>query len=431
MIEDFGHVLRGTATGVVRPQTVAEVVEVVGAAISSGAAVTPRAFAHSAGGQALPADSAVVDLTAMTSVSLVDAANGTVRCEPGARLRDVVAATLTKGLLPRALTNLLDLSVGGLLSVGGIGPGSHRSGPVIANVASLEVVTGDGQLRLCSRAEARDLYEAVLGGLGQCGIIVSAELELRRVAPRVRTYYLLYDDAHQWIEDQRLLAGRAEVSAMEGFCSPNAQGYRGTSGERAPFAEWFFPLHVSVEFETTAPELPREIAPYRVVGFEDDEIRHFPARSDVRIDAIRRMGGWERPHPYISALISPIALAEILPTVLQLLPLTDGHRGTLFVNTNEVPPLMAVPDGDESVFFAVMYPQVLPEALPQTLEASQAAAEILTNAGGKRYVADWLGEPSEVDWQDQLGDAYERWVRAKRSFDPHHVFRSLLIPSLG
>jgi FAD/FMN-containing dehydrogenase len=114
--EDFGHVLRGTAAGVVRPQTVAEVVDLLEAAVASGSAVTPRAFAHSAGGQALPDDSVVVDLTGMNSVSDVDAANGVVRCEAGVRLRDVVTATMVAGLLPRALTNLLDLSIGGLLS---------------------------------------------------------------------------------------------------------------------------------------------------------------------------------------------------------------------------------------------------------------------------------------------------------------------------
>jgi cytokinin dehydrogenase len=64
----------------------------------------------------------------------------------------------------------------------------------MANVAALDVVTGDGSLRHCSRTEGRDLYEAVLGGLGRCGVIVSADLELRTVQQRVRTHYLLYDD---------------------------------------------------------------------------------------------------------------------------------------------------------------------------------------------------------------------------------------------
>lgn len=414
-----------------RPQRVADVIEAINAAVAAQSAVTPRAFAHSAGGQALPADSLVVDLTAMSAVSDLDDAKGTVRCGPGARLRDVVAATMPQGMLPRVLTNLLDLSIGGLLSVGGIGSGSHRWGPLIANVASLEVVTGDAQLRSCSRGEARDLYEAMLGGLGQCGIIVSAELELRAAASRVRTYYLLYDDVRQWLDDQRLLAHMTEVSAMEGFCSPSAQGYRGTGGRRAPFVEWFFPLQVSIEFETSAPQLPSHISPYRILGFDDEEIRHFPARHDSRIDAIRSTGGWDLPHPYIGALITPSSLADVLPAVLEILPLGDGHRGTFFVDTKNVPPLMALPEGDEAVFFAVMYPKVLPEALEQTLEASQAAADVLTNVGGKRYVADWLGDPARFDWQEQLGGGYERWLLAKRTFDPDGVFRSRLIPALG
>jgi hypothetical protein len=93
---------------------------------------------------------------------------------------------------------------------------------------------------------------------------------------------------------------------------------------------------------------------------------------------------------------------------------------------------MPLPDGRaETVFFAVMYPQVLPEALEQTLEASQAAADVLVEAGGKRYAADWLGDPVRFDWQHHLGGSYEPWLQAKRAFDPHSVFRSRLIPALG
>jgi len=50
---------------------------------------------------------------------------------------------------------------------------------------------------------------------------------------------------------------------------------------------------------------------------------------------------------------------------------------------------MALPDATDVVFFAVMYPQMLPQFLEEALDASQRAADLLTNAGGKRYVADW------------------------------------------
>lgn len=99
--EDFGHVLRGRATGVVRPHAADDVVEIVNQAVAEGFALTPRACGHSAGGQSLPADSVVVDLTRMNRIDRVDASALTVRCQPGATLREVVAATMDIGLLPR------------------------------------------------------------------------------------------------------------------------------------------------------------------------------------------------------------------------------------------------------------------------------------------------------------------------------------------
>jgi cytokinin dehydrogenase len=427
-VEDFGHVLRGSPTGIVRPRSVDDVVETVMHARSLGTKLTLRGLGHSAGGQALPNDSIVLELAEMNAVHSLDPERSTIRCEAGATVRQVVAETLGRDLLPPTLTNLLDLTIGGLLSVGGIGPGAHRHGPVMANVAALDVVTGDGSLRRCSRTESRDLYEAVLGGLGRCGVIVSADLELRTVQQRMRTHYLLYDDPRRWMEDQRVLTRTDGVTAMEGFCSPSMQGLRGVGGQRRAFAEWFFPLQVSFEFDGTAPELPREVSPYRVLHVEDDDIRFYPTRHDMRMEAIRRIGGWERPHPYVSAFIDAAALVEVLPPVLETLPLVEGHRGTFFMAADEIPPLIALPESDDVVFLAVMYPQVLPQVLDDTLAASQRAADLLTGAGGKRYLADWLGRPSDVDWQGHFGSRYERWIESKRIFDPDGVFCSLLLP---
>jgi cytokinin dehydrogenase len=426
--EDFGHVLRGLPAGIVRPRSPDEVAQIVTEGVASGSSLTLRGLGHTAGGQALPANSVVVDLSELNGVGPVDLERQTIHCQAGALLREVCSETLRHSSLPRALTNLLDLTIGGLLSVGGIGPGSHRHGPLAANVAALEVVTGDGSLRRCSRTEARDLYDAVLGGLGRCGVIVSAELELRPVPPRVRTYYLLYDDIGRWMGDQQVLAHTDSVSAMEGFCSPSMQGLRGVGGRRGGFAQWFFPLQVSFEFDDAAPPLPEALSPYRVLHVEDDEIAYFPARHDMRFEMVRRLGAWERPHPYIGALIGADALVEVLPQVLDTLPLGEGHRGVFFMAKDDVPPLMALPESLDVAFLGVIYPQVLPQFLDGTLSALQRAGDLLTEAGGKRYVADWLGTMGEEDWRRHFGSRYEWWVESKRIFDPHRVFCSLLLP---
>jgi cytokinin dehydrogenase len=425
--EDFGHVMRSTPLRVVAPASVDEVVSAVADAAAHGTRLTVRGLGHSCGGQALADRSAVLDTSQLSRVGEVDLARRTVRCEGGAGLREVVAETLRHGLLPRTLTNLLDLTIGGVLSVGGVGPGSHRYGPLVAEVAELEVVTGAGALRSCSPTSDRELYDAVLGGLGRCGVIVAAELELRRVRQHVRTYYLLYDGRRRWLADQVLLAADERVSAMEGFCSPSMQGLRGTGGKRANFAEWFHPVQVSLEYDDTPPDLPDGLSPYRIVHVEDDDVRHFPARHEARFEAVRRIGAWERAHPYLSAFITADALAEVLPDVLQRLPLGEAHRGTLFVRTDDLPPFLVVPDAGQVVFFNVIYPQILPAFLDDTLRAFAAASELLIDAGGKRYVADWLGEMDQSAWRRHFGPRYDAWLTAKQTFDPDDVFHSLLL----
>jgi cytokinin dehydrogenase len=177
-----------------------------------------------------------------------------------------------------------------------------------------------------------------------------------------------------------------------------------------------------------APELPGGLSPNRVVHVEDDEIAYFPARHDMRFEAVRRLGAWERAHPYIGAFVGAEALVQVLPEVLDALPLQEGHRGAFFVAADDVPPLMALPEADDIVFLAVIYPQVLPQFLDDTLTAFENAGRLLSEAGGKRYVADWLGDMDEQDWRRHFGPRHEWWVRSKRTFDPHRVFCSLLLP---
>jgi cytokinin dehydrogenase len=424
---DFGNLARGEPLGVVQPASEDEVLALVREACSSGERLTVRGVGHSFGGQSLPARSVVLDMSRLNGVEPIDGDRAVIRCGAGATLREVVAATLPHGWLPKVLTNLLDLTVGGLLSVGGIGPGSQRFGPIVSNVRSMVVVTGRGEMRRCSRSENRRLYDAMLCGLGRCGIIVSAELELRPTMPHVRTFYLLYDDHRRWLGDQQALAG--SVHGMEGFCSPNAQGLRGTGGRRAPFVTWFYPLQLAVEYDKGPLELPAELSPYRVVHVEDDLTKYFPTRHDVRFETMKRLGAWERPHPTVSAFIDAQALAEVLPDVLDEIPLGlgDAHRGIFFVNDTETPPLFMTPATKNVAFFSIMHAGVSPPLVQEALEAFSRARDKLQSAGGKTYLADWLGEMSPTRWAAHFGPKIDGWQSDKSLFDPDDVFCSQVI----
>jgi cytokinin dehydrogenase len=88
------------------------------------------------------------------------------------------AGTLTHGYTPPVLTDYLRLTVGGTLSVGGVSGTSWRYGAQVDNVEELTVVTGAGKTVKCSESENRSLFEAVLAGQGQCGVMVGARLRL-------------------------------------------------------------------------------------------------------------------------------------------------------------------------------------------------------------------------------------------------------------
>jgi len=72
------------------------------------------------------------------------------------------------GVLP----DYLGLSVGGTLSVGGIGLGSVRHGMQLDLVERARLlVRGGSEAIWCSRIEQPELFRFALGGLGQCGVL--------------------------------------------------------------------------------------------------------------------------------------------------------------------------------------------------------------------------------------------------------------------
>ncbi|XP_056692398.1 cytokinin dehydrogenase 3 isoform X2 [Spinacia oleracea] len=99
---------------------------------------------------------------------------------------DVLHATLGHGggFAPVSWTDYLYLSVGGTLSNAGISGQSFRYGPQISNVYELDVVTGKGELFTCSKKKNSELFDAVLGGLGQFGIITRARIKLEAAPKR-------------------------------------------------------------------------------------------------------------------------------------------------------------------------------------------------------------------------------------------------------
>jgi cytokinin dehydrogenase len=426
---DFGRMIPGHAKGVIAVTTPDELVMTVRNAKSSGVSLTPCGTRSSCGGQSLPNGGLSLDMTSMNAVGPVDLRNATIECESGATLRSISEATLPFNLLPNILSFNLDITIGGVLSAGGFGANCHRFGPMVANVVSLDVVTGEGHLVHCSRTEETALFEAVLGGLGHCGVIARATLALRQIKPKVRIWSLLYHSHQDWLDAQESLTRSNRCDYMQGFFWAGPKLLRSTPTGFHPEATWFYGLSIGCEYEGEAPDdemLLADLKPSSVLAVDDADTAQFIDLYRDRFIQMRRTNAWQRPHPWIDCLLAPDVVREVLPKILKKLPMAagDGHRLAWFPTKN-LPGLFSVPSGELAVAFAVLPMSIEESVYEETLAALDQVRRMLWDLGGKAYLVGWFGPMDDAAWRRHYGDRYDAWIAAKEKYDPHRVLHSM------
>ncbi len=430
---DFGGLSQGRTREVLKPGTVEELARVVRAAAGDGKKLTPRGRGLSQSGQSIPRDGSSLDLGDLTELGTVNTTHRRVWVGPGVTFRGLLAHVSAHGLRPPVMPLNLDLSVGGVLSAGGFGSTSFSQGVVASHVAALDVVTGTGDLVRTSRTERREVFDAVLGGLGRSGVMARAELELVPAPGRTRMYYLFYQELPVLLRDMAVLALRPGVDHLEGFCSASIQGLAlGPSGRREPLVHWVYGLHVGSEFEPradppAASRLLEGLSSPRLLKADDDDTRAFAARYDLRFEMMRQSGAWGQAHPWLECLLPFEGAADVIAQALALLPpfLGDGHR-LFLVAADERPYAVAFPNAEKVLGFAVLPAGVPEPLLPAALAALRRVEDLLLRAGGKRYLSGYLGEMTEDRWRAHYGKRYDELVRRQSALDPAGVFESCL-----
>jgi cytokinin dehydrogenase len=189
--------------------------------------VSARGRGHSTRGQATAPGGVVIDMASLSrhatagsssATRLAVSVDGRYIDAGGEQLWvDVLHAALEHGLTPWSWTDYLRLTVGGTLSNAGISGQAFRHGPQISNVLELDVVTGTGDMITCSKHKDADLFDAVLGGLGQFGIITRARIPLAPAPARARWVRLLYTGAADLTADQERLIDERGGGALAGL----------------------------------------------------------------------------------------------------------------------------------------------------------------------------------------------------------------------
>lgn len=421
--KDFGKVVVRKPAAVVRPASAEDVAKTLRFAARHSLSVSTRGGGHSQTGQSL-SDHIVLDMSSLTEIREVDEKSGAVVCQSGIKWRSLVEQLAAERLSPPVLTNNLEVTIGGTLSTGGLGVASWRHGTQADNCLELEVVTGEGEIVRCSPETNRELFDAVRAGMGQFGVMTEAKLKIRRHRPNFRSFYLLYDDLGVLLEDLKVVMTDERFDFLESWCVPAPQGFKKVGAERRAFAQWFYPLHATVETDGgAAPDAKEKLKGlkfYKHVHTEDGEMLEFFGRLDALFAIWKRAGFWEYAHPWMECVLPWKTTGLYIGQVLQNLPpqaIAGGHillwpsRG----NVSQVPLFMR-PTDDFVMGFGILPaipPHLVGDALPRLDQASQAA----TLMGGKRYLSGYISFDA-AQWKAHYGDQWGKVVELKKKYDP-------------
>ena len=122
-----------------------------------------------------------------------DESTGRLVCEAGVVLRDIQDLFLPRGWGLPVLPGTRLVTVGGAIANDVHGKNHHQTGTFGDHVLSIRLQRTDGEEIVCGPGERADWFAATVGGLGLTGLIVEAELQLRRVpGPWLETETVAY-----------------------------------------------------------------------------------------------------------------------------------------------------------------------------------------------------------------------------------------------
>ena len=415
--EDFGHIVHRTPVAVLHAGSVNDIVKMVKFARCHNLQIASRGRGHTTLGQAQSAG-IVIDLSGLNQIHAIGSTFANV--DAGVVWRDLLLATTPQGLTPPVLPDFTNITVGGTLSVGGVGGRSHQYGAQIDNVLELEVVTGEGHIVTCSPIWNRKLFEAALGGLGLCAVIVRATVRLIPVKQRARTFQLFYPDVTSMLDGLRILLSDTRF-----------EYYRGTSAP-VPGGGWSYYIEATKFY--TAPEDPsQQPGLLNGLGFipgatqvTDHSYFEFCDEVVQLVNALNQAGLGGLPHPWLDLFVPDSAVDTFVAQTIAGLDPALFLPGSImlfypFFRSQLDRPLLRVPDEEIFFLFDILRTvQPDPNVVAAVLQENRGYYEENLDLGGTQYVISAI-PMSSADWKIHFGPAWKALKKAKKKYDPHNV----------
>jgi FAD/FMN-containing dehydrogenase len=141
----------------------------------------PFGNGRSYGDVCLNSEGLLLDARGLDRFIAFDSTKGILRCESGVMLGEILALTVPQGWFPPVVPGTKFVTIGGAIANDIHGKNHHSAGTFGCHVRCLELIRSDGQRLRCSPSENPDWFEATIGGLGLTGLILWAEIALKKI----------------------------------------------------------------------------------------------------------------------------------------------------------------------------------------------------------------------------------------------------------
>jgi decaprenylphospho-beta-D-ribofuranose 2-oxidase len=172
---------RRTRSLVAYPESEKQCVEALEYCRENGLTACPRGSGRSYGDAILNDGQMLLDMTRMNRIEKFDAEIATVTVQAGVKIVDIFARYHHLGYTLPASPTDSTISVGGALAANVNGKESWRLGNFGDQVLQIRMLTAAGDTVTLDRDNHRELFLAVLGGMGLLGLVLEVTLQLIRI----------------------------------------------------------------------------------------------------------------------------------------------------------------------------------------------------------------------------------------------------------
>lgn len=423
--DDFGHIIHKKNIETFSPSTLKELSELVLMAQHSKIPLVCRGQGHSTFGQAQIENELVLDLSQFSKIQAPATDRITVEC--GAKWKDILKLSLQHGLTPPVLTDYLELSAGGVISVGGLSGQTHEQGTVADNVLALKVMTMDGKVHHCSRTENTDLFNASLTTLGQFTIILEATIKLVPAPKSCHVYSLYYDDLQTFIEDQTFLVKNKVCNYLEGqIVKLGLNPSIDESLSAVTKKDWCYMIEAALYDDETSDKPTLDIKSLHPLLVKDEEKNYydFTNRMKPGVKFLKNQGSWDQQHPWINLFLPSDQIFNVVNDMMKTISLEDtGGWPILMYPINKAAlscEYFQTPQSEIIWVLAIL--RNSPDSLTteKLIEKNRLLYGVVNKIGGKMYPIGAIPMDSN-DWKKHFGTQWKAIKQLKKESDPYHL----------